>query len=51
MSVYCPLCNGEGEYTGTLGNLDWFRCRQCGMDFYRSVNNREEVENPEDEDE
>jgi DNA-directed RNA polymerase subunit RPC12/RpoP len=33
--IECPVCGGEGGYMGTLGFLDWFRCRYCGMDFNR----------------
>jgi|GEM_PF-515431 len=29
----CPMCGGIGMPLGTLGDLDWWRCRQCGMDF------------------
>jgi len=29
----CPLCNGPGSCMGGLGNLTWFRCRNCGVDF------------------
>ncbi len=33
----CPGCNheydGDAPFMGTLGRLDWFRCRYCGMDF------------------
>jgi len=31
----CPLCPGQGEALGTLGALQWYRCRDCGMCFYR----------------
>lgn len=27
------MCNGQGVPLGQLGDLVWFRCRQCGMDF------------------
>ncbi len=29
----CPMCSGFGALLGKLGNLFWFRCRQCGIDF------------------
>ena len=29
----CPECNGPGVFMGSLGRLDWFRCRNCGMEF------------------
>lgn len=31
----CPMCPGHGCYMGTLGYLKWFRCRNCGWEFYR----------------
>jgi hypothetical protein len=33
--VECPCCGGPGVELGTLGRLEWFRCRDCGMDFQR----------------
>lgn len=29
----CPACNGQEEYLGTLGFLDWYRCINCGMQW------------------
>lgn len=29
----CPHCSGRGLLLGALGNLRWFRCRDCGIDF------------------
>lgn len=29
----CPTCGGEGMYLGRLGYY-YFRCRDCGRDFY-----------------
>lgn len=30
----CPACGDDTAVPiGTLGNLTWFRCRACGMDF------------------
>ncbi len=29
----CPMCSGQGESLGNLGNLEWFRCRGCGINF------------------
>ena len=31
---FCPACGGTREYTGTLGNLIWLRCIDCGMESY-----------------
>lgn len=30
----CPICQGEGSFLGALGRAHWFRCRNCGMEFY-----------------
>ena len=44
----CPACEtGEGQYMGTLGNRQHFRCRQCGMQFSRVQN--ESVNENDDE--
>jgi tRNA(Ile2) C34 agmatinyltransferase TiaS len=29
----CPVCDGRGIYLGSLGKVNHFRCRQCGVDF------------------
>lgn len=39
----CPVCGGDGQLLGQLGNLTHFRCRACGMDFNQHVS-----ENPSD---
>ncbi len=28
----CPICDSPTELLGTLGTLDHWRCRGCGMD-------------------
>lgn len=34
----CPACEqGEGELLGELGNLKWFCCRACGMQFNKRI--------------
>lgn len=33
--ISCPVCGGVGESMGKLGDLEWFRCRHCGMEFNR----------------
>ena len=33
LEAFCPVCDGMGVLMGGLGNLQWFRCRQCGMEF------------------
>ena len=30
--VECSACTGAMVFLGTLGNLDWFRCRHCGAE-------------------
>jgi len=32
-SAYCPICDNPGGFMGQLGNLLWFRCISCGMEF------------------
>jgi hypothetical protein len=29
----CPVCAGEGNHIGDLGQRRHFRCRDCGIDF------------------
>lgn len=33
----CPLCTGPGVPLGRMGRLAWYRCRDCGIDFYEEV--------------
>lgn len=33
----CSLCGGDAHPIGTLGNLAWYRCRDCGMNSSREV--------------
>jgi tRNA(Ile2) C34 agmatinyltransferase TiaS len=33
----CPVCPGHGVPLGRLGQLRWYRCRDCGIDFNRRV--------------
>lgn len=32
--TYCPECGGDGVPLGTMGRLQWFRCRSCGIDYH-----------------
>ena len=34
--LHCQFCNGALNIMGILGNLEYFRCENCGMEF--SVN-------------
>ena len=29
----CPMCEGPPVFLGTLGNVTWLRCRDCGWQF------------------
>jgi transposase-like protein len=29
----CPVCDGPGALLGTLGNLNHYRCQNCGIGF------------------
>ena len=29
----CPVCDGLGVLLGTLGNLNHYTCRDCGIGF------------------
>ena len=37
----CPMDGGIGVPLGTLGQLEHFRCQNCGMDFSRPVRNED----------
>ena len=36
-SFVCPVCGGEGQIMGRLGNREHCRCIQCGMEFSHEV--------------
>lgn len=38
----CPACSGPGLLLGDLGNLRWFRCRDCGIHFHRKRHPRKQ---------
>ncbi len=48
--MYCPVCSGETIFLGQLGNLEWYRCRNCGLEFNIHVNYKDidEVDPEED---
>ena len=29
----CPMCKRENPPIGVLGNLIWYRCQGCGMEY------------------
>lgn len=33
VSQPCPECQGPGQEMGILGNLQYFRCRNCGAEY------------------
>ena len=37
INAECPICDGEAELMGQLGNLRWYRCMDCGMEFSREA--------------
>lgn len=39
----CKLCNGRCALLGMLGNLKWFRCIQCGMEWNRRVRGEKQM--------
>jgi hypothetical protein len=36
--MICPECSSEDVYfLGPLGSSEWFRCRDCGADFFEAL--------------
>lgn len=35
--IVCPMCGGPVGGLGLLGNLAWYRCVDCGLDFADAV--------------
>lgn len=35
--VTCYACDGPGVYIGSLGDLMYFRCRNCGAEYSITV--------------
>lgn len=46
--IFCPVCQGDGMFLGSLGNLDHFRCRACGLTF--SIENEPVMEDEDGND-
>lgn len=40
----CLACGGPLTFLGPLGNVQWMRCRNCGLDQYRNPNDPEQTE-------
>jgi hypothetical protein len=38
--IECGVCGGDAHYMGSLGPLDWYRCRNCGMEQNRRSRRR-----------
>lgn len=32
----CPICSGYPEDLGTFGNVRWFKCCDCGVEFSKA---------------
>jgi len=37
-SAYCVMCGGQGNFLGRLGEVTYYRCRNCGIDFHEHEN-------------
>lgn len=35
--IHFPDCPECPVFFGTLGNREWFKCRECGMEFSKEV--------------
>lgn len=33
----CPFCHGTLEYSGTIGVINYLRCRDCGQMYRQEV--------------
>ncbi len=44
----CKVCGGPLTFLGSLGKLGWFRCRDCGMEFWGTESELEEVDQEEE---
>lgn len=45
----CPACGcSDSAHLGSLGTLEWFRCRACGMTFSYDPTRSSEEETSED---
>lgn len=43
--LICGLCHGLLIFIGLLGDLAWYRCRDCGAEFSHRVTRPDEDEN------
>lgn len=39
--IYCTTCEGQALPLGKLGRLNYYKCRDCGMDFAYQVEQKE----------
>jgi DNA-directed RNA polymerase subunit M/transcription elongation factor TFIIS len=42
--MFCHSCGGVLIFLGQLGNLFWFRCRQCGLEQSHEESEVEEAQ-------
>lgn len=35
--VECIYCQGDGIYMGTLGTINYYQCRHCGIIFQLDI--------------
>lgn len=43
MFYVCPMCGGNATVMGSLGDLLWFCCQDCGMRFNKKVDPETDV--------
>lgn len=47
----CECCGGPLSSLGRLGYLDWFRCRDCGLDQSQWAGDQDQRDEEENTDE
>lgn len=43
--IYCTTCEGQALPLGKLGRLNYYKCRDCGMDFAYEIKEKEKDKN------
>lgn len=43
--IYCTTCEGQALPLGKLGKLNYYKCRDCGMDFAYEIKEKEKDKN------
>jgi len=41
---YCKVCSGSLVYLGKLGNLRWYRCEDCGLEWSIEISDDDDDE-------